>query len=248
MLKTASPTSAKHFLETFPEYLESNVTQARAREDSPPTVDEYFLIRRKNIGVLPSFVPGELHLELPDEAFYHTTITEMQQCVTDLVFIDNVSLTLQLLLGSHPEAFSLKDMTSYNKEQAAGDDRFNIVTIAMRQFNLDVAGAMQWACKYHHEIEAKFLRLVDSIPSFGPEVDRDLHEYVLHLANWPQGNYCWHFESKRYFGEKGLDVKQSRQVAMLSSANPGQGGLVGFCLFVYISIVNGLASVYVTLV
>jgi len=94
MLKIASPTSAKHFLDTFPEYLESNVTQAQARDDSLPTVDEYFLIRRKNIGVLPSFVSGELHLELPDEAFYHPVITEMQQHVTDLVFIDNVRLAL----------------------------------------------------------------------------------------------------------------------------------------------------------
>ena len=94
MLKSASLTSAKHFLETFPEYLESNVTQAQARNGSLLTVDEYFLIRRKNIGVLPSFVPGELHLDLPDEAFYHPVITEMQQCATDLVFIDNVSSTL----------------------------------------------------------------------------------------------------------------------------------------------------------
>jgi len=140
-------------------------------------------------------------------------------------------------------------MTSYNKEQAAGDDRFNIVTIAMRQFNLDVAGGMRWACTYHHEIEAKFIRLVDNVPSFSPNVDRELHQYVLHLANWPQGNYCWHFESKRYFGKKGLDVKQSRQVAMLPkvSANPGQDGLFSFCLSVYISFVNVLASVYVSL-
>ena len=137
-------------------------------------------------------------------------------------------------------------MTSYNKEQAVGDDRFNIVTIAMRQFNLDIAGAMQWACTYHHEIEAKFIRLVDNVPSFSLKIDKDLHEYVLHLANWPQGNYCWHFESERYFGKKGLDVKQSRQVAMLPRAStnpsPKHGGLFSFCLSVYISIVNGLAS------
>jgi Delta6-protoilludene synthase len=70
----------------------------------------------------------------------------------------------------------------------------------MHQFNTDFNGAMEWVCKYHDQVEQKFIALLPQVPSFGPQVDKELKEYILHLANWPRCNDCWNFESGRYFG------------------------------------------------
>ena len=100
-------------------------------------------------------------------------------------------------------------------EQAVGDLNRNLVAHCMRLFDLDVAAAMNWACQYHYEKQAEFLALRKQLPSFGPEVDKALQEYVDLLGNWTRANYCWDFECKRYFGDMGLKVQEDGWVALL---------------------------------
>ena len=85
----------------------------------------------------------------------------------------------------------------------------------MRLFNLDVAGAMNWVCRYHYEKQAEFLALREKVPSFGPEVDKVLEEYIDLLGNFVRGDYCYHYECKRYFGDKGLTVQENGWVLLL---------------------------------
>ena len=90
-IKTATPSSQKHFIETFTDYLNSVVDQAADRDSQTVrTIDSYLKTRRENIGARPSFVNGILHLELPDEAFYHPLITELVYHIADLLILDNV--------------------------------------------------------------------------------------------------------------------------------------------------------------
>ena len=35
-------------------------------------------------------MPGELHLSIPDEAFYHPVIKELEYLIADLIILDNV--------------------------------------------------------------------------------------------------------------------------------------------------------------
>ncbi|KAJ7240251.1 isoprenoid synthase domain-containing protein [Mycena rebaudengoi] len=196
-IRTASPNSARHFVESFKDYLDSLVVQAEGRAfDTFLTVNSYLQIRRQNIGARPSYVPGELHLDFPDEVFYHPVVKELESYITDLIILDN-------------------DIASYNKEQAAGDDRYNILTIVMHQFNIDLQAAMVVVCDLHHEIEAKFLAALKTVPSFGPEIDEQLQEYIQHLAGWPRSNDCWNFEGGRYFGNKGLEIQKTRCVPLM---------------------------------
>ena len=67
---------------------------------------------------------------------------------------------------------------------------------------------MNRARSCHREIQRKFIRLLDEVPSFGVEVDTAVSDYIFHLGCWVQGIMCWGFESRRYFGNKGLDVKR----------------------------------------
>ena len=106
-------------------------------------------------------------------------------------------------------------MASYNKEQAAGDARWNSVAIAMRVFNLDLGGAMNWVCEYHYQKQDEFLALCKKVPSFGSEVDNALEEYVELMGNWTRANYAWNFESRRYFGDKGPEVQQKGWVPLM---------------------------------
>ncbi|KAI0345586.1 terpenoid synthase [Trametopsis cervina] len=200
LLKVGTPESARHFVESFTDYLESMVAQAADRDsNSIRSVDAYIQNRRDNIGARPAFVPAELHLNIPDDAFYYPSIKELEYLSADLIALNN-------------------DILSYNREQAAGNDRHNIVTVVMHQYNLPLPEAMQWVAKYIDGVKAKFLDTVKIVPSWGEEVDMQVAEYIDQLGNWPRANYCWSFESARYFGSKGLEVQKTRFVPLLPKA------------------------------
>ena len=94
----------------------------------------------------------------------------------------------------------------------------------MRLYNLDVVGAMNWARDHHVGLQAKYLAGLKSLPSFGPQIDKDVKEYVDNIALTVKGNVCWSFESRRYFGDLGRDVQQSRNVPLRSKVTPISGG------------------------
>ncbi|KAI0777943.1 isoprenoid synthase domain-containing protein [Irpex lacteus] len=184
--KTATPEAAKHFVEAFTDYLNSVIVQASDRDnDKIRTVDEYFQTRRENIGARPSYVPGELHLSIPDYAFYHPVMKELEYLIADLII------------------WITYDIASYNKEQATGDDRHNILTIVMHQFNLSLPDAMKWVVKYHEE----------RVPSWGKEIDDQVAVYIEHLAGWPRCNDCWNFESGRYLKTRLVPLLPKRKLA-----------------------------------
>ncbi|PAV19433.1 terpenoid synthase [Pyrrhoderma noxium] len=88
--KTASLSSQRHFLKSMHDYLDSVVQQAYDRDSSTVrTIDAYFEYRRNNVGTRPSFFALELELDLPDDVFYHHSILELSDCITDMVIVGN---------------------------------------------------------------------------------------------------------------------------------------------------------------
>ncbi|TCD62382.1 terpene cyclase [Steccherinum ochraceum] len=206
-VETATPTSQVHMIETITEFLESIVDQAADREnDRYRSVEEYLERRRANVGTRPSCVPLELGLHLTDDVFYHPVLVELTDYIVEIIIIDN-------------------DIMSYNREQAMGDDRYNLIAVAMRQFQLDFDGAVDWAVQYHSELQAKFLAALHRVPTFGDaKIDREVAEYVRGLGNWPRCNDCWSFEGERYFGDKGLEYKETRLVPLLPKVVKSENG------------------------
>jgi len=81
----------------FAAYLDAVVQQAADRDnDTIRTIDSYIQYRRDTIGAKPAYGPLELELDLPDEVFYHPTIVELTDYITDMIFIDNVSSIFHL--------------------------------------------------------------------------------------------------------------------------------------------------------
>ncbi len=63
------------------------------------TVDEYLQARRENIGARFAFDLGGLNLSIPDHAFYHPMIRELEYMIADLLTLNNVRLVVCFLFS-----------------------------------------------------------------------------------------------------------------------------------------------------
>ncbi|KAG2099847.1 isoprenoid synthase domain-containing protein [Suillus discolor] len=197
VIQFASLPSQRHFLDTFDEYINSVVVEARDREQGHMrSLDDYLKLRRKTIGVKPCFPILEAGIDLPDEVFYHPVIMDLAECITDLVLIDN-------------------DMISYNKEQAVGHEGHNIISIIMFDLGLDVSGAMAWAAHYHTEVQKRFIDGLAKVPSWGPSVDVLVKEYLDGTAMFVRGNHSWSYQTRRYLATMGPEIQKTRLVPLL---------------------------------
>ena len=59
------------------------------------------------------------------------------------------------------------------------------------------------------------------LPSWGPEIDAQVQVYVQGLADWIVGCLHWSFDSERYFGRKGGQIKHGRIVELAHVRVPG---------------------------
>lgn len=55
---------------------------------------------------------------------------------------------------------------------------------------------------------------LECIPSWGPEVDRDVQIYVKGLQDWIVGWLHWSFTTHRYFGDLGPEIKKTQFVKL----------------------------------
>ncbi|KAG2136534.1 terpenoid synthase [Suillus bovinus] len=196
-IKFASIASQRHFFETFDEYINAIVVEALDREQGRMrSIDDYLKLRRKTVGVKPCFLIYEMGMDLPDEVFYHPAIVDLADCISELTIIDN-------------------DMMSYNKEQAAGNEYHNLITVVMLELDLDRGSAMAWATHYHAEIKERFIDGLAKVPSWGPSIDVLVKGYLDGIGNWARANHSWSYESQRYFATKGLEIQQTRLIPLL---------------------------------
>ena len=108
-----------------------------------------------------------------------------------------------------------KDFYSYPVERACGHALHNLVTIAMHQLDLGPQKAADWIGDWADDIAKDFLQCRADLPSWGPDIDSQVQEYVDGLAYWVRGNDDWSFESQLYFGFAGESVRQKREIWML---------------------------------
>ncbi|KAH9940764.1 terpenoid synthase [Epithele typhae] len=197
--RCSTPTFQRRFVYEWQLYVDSVVEQARDRDHTRfRTVEEHLALRRFTIGSRPSFAIIELGLDIPQDVFDDPLLVDLRDTITDILALDN-------------------DMASYNKEQAAGDDLHNVVTLIMHAQHVDLHAALAHAAALHAE-RARHV-LDDLVPAIHAldvpaAVAADLAFYVDGVLNWPRGNDCWTFESMRYFGIDGPRVQRERVVEL----------------------------------
>ncbi|KAI0661795.1 terpenoid synthase [Cubamyces menziesii] len=197
--KYADPTARRHFEEVWSQFTAGTVEQARDRDEQRVrTIQEHMTLRQRTIGIEPAFAAAMLAKELPEELVNHPLLVKLRASITEIIMYDN-------------------DLASYNKEQAAGDDLHNILTIVMEEKKVDFNGALQWLAEQHSEQVDRALTLLPQVLALvataGPHA-APLAFYLDHLANWPRANDCWNFESGRYFGADGRQIQKSRLLTL----------------------------------
>ena len=103
---------------------------------------------------------------------------------------------------------TLKDILSYNLERYRGDDTHNILKVAMNEFGTDLNGAILWAQDLHTKLEQKFHAAMEELPEWDEPLNSQVKEYCNSLGNVVRANIEWAFESGRYFGDRGLEIKE----------------------------------------
>lgn len=158
-------------------------------------LDTFLQLRIQSSGSAPTIALYEMDLDIPEEIRLHPTIVELEKLASELIAIAN-------------------DVLSYNKEQAVGDEH-NIITVIMKQFNLDLQTAFDKAGEMSTARMKRFYTLYLSVPRWLGPVDLDVQKLVDGMAMCVSGVLHWSYESQRYFGKRGLEVKKSRCLYLL---------------------------------
>ena len=104
-----------------------------------------------------------------------------------------------------------------------------MIVIAMHTQGLDLQEAVDFVghmCKCSID---RFCAAKKRLPSFADldelygrpqgSIDKDVAKYVIGLEDWMVGSLHWSFESERYFGKNGREIKKTRIVKLLPRKN-----------------------------
>ena len=90
-----------------------------------------------------------------------------------------------------------------------------MIPVVMHQEGIDLQGAVDFVGNMCKQSIDRFNEDRARLPSWGPEIDHDVAIYVNGLADWIVGSLHWSFETERYFGKTGRQVKTTRTVDIL---------------------------------
>ncbi|KAF9556629.1 terpenoid synthase [Agrocybe pediades] len=188
-------TCLHRFNKFMEEYLHSVTQESIDREEHnvSRTLDDYLDLRRRTSAGRPTLILYEFGLNLPEEVVNHPIVESLITAGTEMIICVN-------------------DMHSFVRENACGFGEHNIITHIMRDHNLDLQGAFDWLDEYANRVIQQFLSDIQRLPSWGPAIDSRVRDYVDGIGQWVRGNDDWSCEAKRYYGEAGMKVKETRRV------------------------------------
>ncbi|KAF9002156.1 isoprenoid synthase domain-containing protein [Cyathus striatus] len=152
--------------------------------------DDRATLRMRKVSTTSNFVE-----ELPAPILEHPIVADITDIAAQLIGITN-------------------DMHSYRLEQARGLDGHNIISAIMFEHKLELQAALDWLGAFVEDLVKRFLANVSDLPSWGKDVDERLKVYVDGLGYWVRGNDCWCYETKRYYGDDGDDVRKTRYITL----------------------------------
>ncbi|KAF8174884.1 terpenoid synthase [Pholiota molesta] len=197
--QSAAPDSPcfSHFIQTSDIYFRAVTQEAYDRaERRIRSLEDYMDLRRNTSGARPTVTLIEFGLDLPESVTSHPTMASLREQAVDLIVLVN-------------------DMHSYVREISCGLANHNIITVIMHERNLDLQGALDWLDRYANGIVSCFLSDLRRVPSWGPEVDARVRVYIDGLGQWVRGNDDWSCEGKRYHGNDGMKIKETRLISIL---------------------------------
>ncbi|KAF4568086.1 terpene cyclase [Pleurotus pulmonarius] len=196
-LEVSSKSSAERFIRNFDGYTDAVRQEAVDRDEGRErTIEEYMELRRGTIGVYPSFDYFLLEDDIPDEYIDHPAVASLALGAVDMTILAN-------------------DVYSWNVEQCRGEDRHNLVAVAMREKGLSVQEAMDYVGTIYAGIRDKYVKEFNELPQFPEKHDKLVKDYCWHMGNWVTTNIKWSHFGERYFGKKGREILKHRTVEVM---------------------------------
>jgi len=115
-------------------------------------------------------------------------------------------------------------MHSYPVEVSRGIAFHNIITSIIHEHQVDIPAAMKWLEVFGRDTVAIFLTGINALPSWGPEIDDRVQQYMNDIGYIVRGTDTWCYRSERYWGEKGKEVGRTRVATLFLEQN--QRGLL----------------------
>ncbi|OBZ67350.1 Alpha-muurolene synthase [Grifola frondosa] len=171
LIVTASPGAQQRFIETFDLFFQAVTQQAMDRKSGAiPDFESYIAMRRDTSGCKPCWALIEYanNLDLPAHVMTHPVINGLEEAANDLVTWSN-------------------DIYSYNVEQSKGDTH-NLIVVIQQQYGLDLQSAVDFVGDLCLQTIDRFSMLREQMPSWSPQIDRQVQIYVDGLGDWVIGN------------------------------------------------------------
>jgi len=89
-----------------------------------------------------------------------------------------------------------------------------MIVIMMRYHGMTLQEAVDFVGDLCKKSIDRFTEDRARLPSWGPETDAQVQVYVQGLADWIVGSLHWSFDSERYFGRKGDQIKNDLVVEL----------------------------------
>ena len=90
-----------------------------------------------------------------------------------------------------------------------------MIVVVQNQENLELQEAVDYVGDLCLGCIDRFTALRNALPSWCPEIHEQLQVYVDGLGDWMIGNLVWSFETERYFGTDGRQVRHDLSVDLL---------------------------------
>ena len=218
LYKRAKPNCRRRFYHICADYIDAVGRVAEYRvQGKVLDLASYRELRRDNSAAYTCFELFEyaLDIDLPDEVVEHPTFKNLQNWGCDLIWWANVSLRRPDLIPDLPiDPPPFQDIYSYDIERSRGLEGNNILTVLMAENGSNLQEAADRAGVLFGDIMNRFIAEREQLPSWGPDLDRDVSRYVDAIGDWIVGNLCWSFETRRYFGSSLEDVRRTGVVKL----------------------------------
>ncbi|KAF5322320.1 hypothetical protein D9619_000148 [Psilocybe cf. subviscida] len=189
-LRLAGPRTVQRFNHLCEMYAESVATEAELRERGEyPDLNTFIPIRRNNSGVPLSFSIVEyiLGIDLEDEVYEDPTFSAAYWAACDHVCWAN-------------------DLYSYDAEQSRGQTGNNGIAILAKEKGLTLQQSVDFVGAKFDEFMNTYL---DAKANLSLALGSDAARFVEAIGCWMIGNLMWSFETTRYFGSRGQEIKET---------------------------------------
>ncbi|OAL01858.1 Presilphiperfolan-8-beta-ol synthase [Phaeosphaeriaceae sp. SRC1lsM3a] len=205
---TSSTGMQQRWIDQHKRYLEQLLIQVdlEARGASLTCgVEAYFDLRRGTIGVYPAITLAEWagNIEVPAQVYEYPSLQKCMQVAADLVILVN-------------------DVLSYRKDLELGVD-FNLISLLMTKERLSVQEAMDRIGDMLNDCYRQWYLALADLPSYGEKIDREVMKFVEVCRAMAHGNLYWSFQTGRFLGNEGHDVRETGFMQLPQAVQATQG-------------------------